>query len=603
MVKTNHNFSQAELAQTDSILKLSQFDNRPLVKGFTIDSKTSLDLDDAIWVETYGDIGKIQIHIADPTEVIEIDSPLDKAVRKRISTLYLSHGTIPMLPTALSEQKLSLLEGEAKLTITIEIEVNTSGEILEYRIFESCFISLGKLSYQQAEQISNNPELELFLPLQLAQIWAKILNQKRVKNGAFAGIIKGNFYINEDGKIQHISCNSEVLIAEYMILANTVVAQWLAEKSLTSLYRNHLPQGNIDQDLISQYLESEDNQDFRSQYSHCLAKAIYSPVCQGHLALATPYYLHFTSPLRRFADFVVHRIVKAKLAGNSSPYNIDQITEFAKAINQFHLTQKQKQVNHLKEKRDKQILKITNYSNLESKDFSRLIELSIRNNSLSDIKNEIAIRLKAGQLTNTDLSLILFNTEDTQLQQDIFDNVDSKSLVNLINNCPRILEKITNLQYEEIIYNPEQLIFVSRLIVTINNQNLTTSNTVKGKNKKDAKTQAYTAWLKAYVNQELVSYEKIDKIQNNILELEPENIEFKHKLPLSTLNNLCQQQKWEKPTFEYERKNGIFICNATLKLKGQNILKIGQATKKRTAQNIAADKLLVELNEKIISDN
>ena len=56
MVKTNHNFTQAELAQTDSILKLSQFDNRPLVKGFTIDSETSLDLDDAIWVETYGDI-------------------------------------------------------------------------------------------------------------------------------------------------------------------------------------------------------------------------------------------------------------------------------------------------------------------------------------------------------------------------------------------------------------------------------------------------------------------------------------------------------------------------------------------------------------------
>ena len=127
MAINHQNFTKSELEQTQNIINLSDFGQRPLVKGFTIDSINSLDLDDAIWIENYGDIGRIQVHIADPTEVIEIDSPLDKAVRKRISTLYLSKGIIPMLPFALSEQKLSLLEGETKLTITVEIEIKRTG--------------------------------------------------------------------------------------------------------------------------------------------------------------------------------------------------------------------------------------------------------------------------------------------------------------------------------------------------------------------------------------------------------------------------------------------------------------------------------------------
>ena len=598
MAINHQNFTKSELEQTQNIINLSDFGERPLVKGFTIDSINSLDLDDAIWIENYGDIGRIQVHIADPTEVIEIDSPLDKAVRKRISTLYLSKGIIPMLPFALSEQKLSLLEGETKLTITVEIEIKCTGEIINYRIYESCFVSLGKLSYQEAERISNNPGHNLFLPLQLAQIWAKILNSQRVKNGAFAGIIKGKFYINEDGNLTPISCNSEVLIAEYMILANTVIAQWLAKKSLNSLYRNHLPQGEENQDLIWQSLESEqENQDSNSQYTHCLAKAVYSPFCQGHLALATPYYLHFTSPLRRLADFIVHRIVKAELVGNPSPYSLEEMTNFAELINQFYLDHKQNQANYLKEKRDNQLLKITNYSNLETKDFSRLIELSIRNNSVSEIKNELEIRFKSGQLTNTDLSLILFNTKDGQLKQLALNYINEKIIVNLLNNCPKILNHIKDLRYEEIIYNPEQLVFISRLIVRINNQDLTTAKIVRGKNKKDAKTKAYKLWLQAYVNQELIPDQQLEKLGNELRNPEPENINFQHKLPLSTLNNLCQQKSWDNPNFICEQEDGIFTCTATVNIEDETIIKVGRATKKRTAQNIAADKILLQLNQ------
>ncbi len=596
MPKTNLLFTPAELEQTQTLLHFSDFGSRPLVKGFTIDSPQSLDLDDALWVETHGELAKIQIHIADPTAVIPLDSPLDRAVRKRVSTLYLSKGRMPMLPDALSEQKLSLLEGEPKFALTLEIELKSNGEILNSHIFESCFLSLGQLSYQQAEQIAHNPEHPLFLPLNSAQLWAQILNRLRVNKGAFAGIIKGNFYLNEDGHIQPISCRSEILIAEYMILANTVVAQWLVDQSLTCLYRNHLPSPDLEPNLIWSDFESVEHQDFRAHYSHCLAKASYSSLCQGHLALATPSYLHFTSPLRRFADFVVHRIVKASLAGQPSPYTSAQLDTLANEINQFHLQQKANKTNYLKQKRDRQLLQITHYSRLEPKDFSRLIELSLAPDSFHQIRPELEIRLQAGQLTNTDLSLILFQTDDLPLQQQIFNHLEDHRFVNLLHNCPKILDQITHLEYEELIYQPERLLFISRLIVTLHNQDLTTPEPVQGKNKKDAKIQAYKFWLQAYLHQQLVPPDQSSDRTTDLIHLEPEVVEFRHPSPAHTLHNLCQQQKWKKPRFQYTRQNGLFLCTATLHLPTSSLSTVGQAQKKRTAQNLAADLLLTQLD-------
>lgn len=254
-----------------------------------------------------------------------------------------------------------------------------------------------------------------------------------------------------------------------------MIAQWLADKSLNGLYRNHLPKPEWSLNLMGSNLESADNQDFRAHYSHCLGKASYGHLCQGHLALATPYYLHFTSPLRRCADFIVHRIVKGYLAGQPCPYNQAEIKTIATEINQFQLEQKVSKANYLKEKRDKNLGQITNYSGLEGKDFSRVIELSIVQDSCEQIRKELEIRLRAGQLTNTDLSLILFQTGELELQQLIFNSLEDHKFVNLLHNCPQLLSEISHLEYEELIYKPKQLLFVSRLIVTLHNQDVTSS--------------------------------------------------------------------------------------------------------------------------------
>nr|MDJ0648540.1 double-stranded RNA binding motif domain-containing protein [Xenococcaceae cyanobacterium MO_188.B19] len=141
-------------------------------------------------------------------------------------------------------------------------------------------------------------------------------------------------------------------------------------------------------------------------------------------------------------------------------------------------------------------------------------------------------------------------------------------------------------------------IFVGRVVITLNEKQLTTSDAIKGKNKKDAKTQAHKALLEAYVNQELVSPSEVPNSSDQVTEIipeEPEVTELKHELPISTLNNLCQKRKWQKPKLNYQQENEIFICTATLQTEENTITKVGKATKKKTAQNLAFDLILVEL--------
>ncbi len=165
-----------------------------------------------------------------------------------------------------------------------------------------------------------------------------------------------------------------------------------------------------------------------------------------------------------------------------------------------------------------------------------------------------------------------------------------------LHNCPQILAQISHLEYEELLIQPEHLLFISRLIVTLHHQDLTTPEPVKGKNKKDAKTQAYKLWLQAYLERQLVPPDRSSPLASDLRLNQPEVVEFHHPFPLNTLHNLSQQQKWKKPRFQYAQQDGLFICTATLQLEATTLSTVGQAQKKRTAQNLAADLLLTQLD-------
>ena len=604
-------YSVAELAQVKD-LKNFDFGSRKIVKGFTIDNQTSRDLDDAIWVETQGECAIVQVHIADPTEAIPLDSPLDQGIRKRISSLYLPGRTIPMIPAELSESKLSLLEGEPRLSITVEVKLNNKGEIESVEIFESCFISLAKLSYEKAEAISQDIEHELYLPMNQAQLWAKILNHKRAKQGAMAGIIKGKFYLDEDGSLNEISYKSQVLVAEYMILANFAVGTWLAQNSVLGIYRNHRPQEGIETEAVKQMF-SESSTVFPPQLGYLLAKATYGRESKGHYALALPHYLHFTSPLRRWPDFIVHRCLKAYLKGESMPYSSAEIDQFADEINEFQQIRKDRRNHYLKEQAKKQLIKTVRdvgYSSLSRTELSRLIKLAIRENQpWQKIKLEIFSRAESGELSNTDYSWFLFESNDLELKNLVKKYIPPHFLSGFFNNCPAVIPRVKRVEYSELGTNVSNLIFKNRLFVELDQKILTTMSSLKGENKQQAKINASLAWLEAFINNELIEVaEVIFELDNNIIDnskefKSPDNQaalildseELSRELPLRDLHNFCQQKSLAKPKYNQYKKNGFFICEASFSYQGKVYQEQGVALKKRKAQNIAINKILIAI--------
>ena len=161
---------------------------RPQVQGITIDGPTSRDLDDAIYLEATPTGAIASIHIADVAELVTVGSVLDKVALARTQTRYLSRGNIPMLPHALSEDKLSLLEGQPRPTLTIRVSLNHQAEIQTTEIFESWLISAKRFSYEQVDRVCQSPTHPFHKLLQRCQTWAERLNQERRNQGAIGGL-------------------------------------------------------------------------------------------------------------------------------------------------------------------------------------------------------------------------------------------------------------------------------------------------------------------------------------------------------------------------------------------------------------------------------
>ncbi|HEY9824696.1 MAG TPA: ribonuclease catalytic domain-containing protein, partial [Stenomitos sp.] len=297
---------------------------RPQVQGITIDGPDSRDLDDAICLEPTATGAILSVHIADVAELVTIGSILDKVAIARTQTQYFRNGNAPMLPRPLSEDKLSLLAFQDRPTITVRVTLNAHAEIKQTEIFESWMRSHKRYSYSEADAAQRDPNDAYGDLLQQAYYWSQILNRHRIAQGAIGGrITPFGMWLNEEGSLSTAErTNSHLLIQEFMILANRAVAQWLAERDIPALYRNHTARAIAPEreTLYQTLLTLGSAAAMRQRLQSWLNRAEYGPALVGHFALNLPAYCHFTSPIRRLADLVNHRIVKALLKGEQSPY-------------------------------------------------------------------------------------------------------------------------------------------------------------------------------------------------------------------------------------------------------------------------------------------
>ena len=335
------------------------------VLTFTIDPVDAKDFDDAISYQALENGNHaIGVHIADVGHYIKEGSPLDKEALKRSNSVYLVDRVMPMLPEQLSNVLCSLRPNEDKLAFSVVFEFNPNGEVLNHWYGKTVIHSNRRFAYEEAQEIIEGKEDELSPVIHLVNSFAKKMRAKRFKDGALNIVSEELRFVlseqgNPTGTILKTSKEAHQLIEEFMLLANrTVAVEITAQKekgeSHLSIYRIHdLPDpeklGLLHlfcekfglkleiKDLssaaqaINALLKSIESEPFypliQSMVVRSMAKAVYSTQNIGHFGLAFKYYSHFTSPIRRYADLMVHRqlLEKKELGKIKSRSNLDEI--------------------------------------------------------------------------------------------------------------------------------------------------------------------------------------------------------------------------------------------------------------------------------------
>jgi len=400
------------------------FEGREEVMGITIDGPTSLDLDDAIWLERKKGDYIAHVSIADVGSVVGVGSDIDQKARKQGFTHYFARGNKPMLPKELSEDALSLHEGQKRPTITISVPIGENLEVGESTLRRTSLVSARKLSYEQSERIMGSDK-DIFLGD--AYHLSRRLFEKRKADGALVFFDKrSGLSTTEEGNVVHLDnterYNSHLLIQEFMILANRAVAEYFAQNNIHGLFRNHTARtsapnrGDLLSDMETTLSEGNPGRidTFRQRLNLVLERASYAPTLSGHYGLNLPAYMHFTSPIRRFPDLVNNRQLSATLRGEDPPYDLEHLTIMAEGINNLENVVKNRKAAYFKEKGREESRRAIIYNrlgNLDTRGFFRVVKLAVIEARLtSEVEDNIYTRLDAGELQARDLYTILLES-------------------------------------------------------------------------------------------------------------------------------------------------------------------------------------------------
>lgn len=340
--------SEEEIARREDFRK---------VTTFTIDPKDAKDFDDALSIRSIKEgLWEVGVHIADVTHYVQEGSIIDKEAEKRATSVYLVDRTIPMLPERLCNFICSLRPNEEKLSYSVIFDITEKGEVKNSRIVHTVINSDRRFTYEEAQQIIETKEGDFKEEVLMLDKIAKALRDKRFSSGAINfDRYEVKFEIDDKGKPVSVyfkeSKDANKLVEEFMLLANKTVAEEIGKvprnkKSKVFPYRIHDLPDPEKLDNLAQFIArfgyklrtSGTKSDVSKSINHLLddiqgkkeenlietvsiramQKARYSTHNIGHYGLAFEYYTHFTSPIRRFPDMMVHRLLTKYAEGGRS---------------------------------------------------------------------------------------------------------------------------------------------------------------------------------------------------------------------------------------------------------------------------------------------
>ncbi|MGL5330912.1 MAG: ribonuclease R [Peptostreptococcaceae bacterium] len=332
---------------------------------FTIDGEDAKDLDDAISIEQLDNGNyKLGVHIADVTHYVKEKSKLDKEALKRATSVYLVDKVIPMLPKTLSNGVCSLNPFEDKLTLSIFMEIDDKGEVVKHDIRETIINSKARMTYTEVSDILQKDDdllkktfAHMLDEFYMSEKLARILMQRRSRRGAIDfDFPEAKIILNKEGEVVDIKHYerriSNRIIEEFMLVSNETIAEHYFWLGLPFVYRIHetpspekmeqlskfiatfgyMIKGDLEevhpkalQSIVEKIKGKREEEAISTILLRSLKQARYEPTCVGHFGLAAKYYTHFTSPIRRYPDLQIHRIIKEHLNNKITPKRQDQL--------------------------------------------------------------------------------------------------------------------------------------------------------------------------------------------------------------------------------------------------------------------------------------
>ncbi len=344
----------------------------------TIDGEDAKDLDDAVSLFMDGDNYVLGVHIADVSNYVQEHSALDVEALKRGTSVYLVDRVIPMLPHALSNGICSLNEAQNRLTLSCIMTINPKGEVIDHKIAETVIRTNRRMTYTNVKKILEDKDPEVIeeykelVPMfeKMAEL-ASILRKRRMKRGSIDfDFPETKVILNDKGEpvdIKPYDRNvATKLIEDFMLIANETVASHFFWQEIPFVYRTHenpdtekihklstfinnfgyslhIGADEVHPKELQKLLEKIEGTDEEALISRLtlrsMKQARYTTTCTGHFGLAANYYCHFTSPIRRYPDLQIHRIIKETLRGRMNAKRIEHyegiLDEVAKQSSQM----------------------------------------------------------------------------------------------------------------------------------------------------------------------------------------------------------------------------------------------------------------------------
>ena len=320
----------------------------------TIDGEDAKDLDDAISLTKEGDIYHLGVHIADVSNYVQYNSALDREALKRGTSVYLADRVVPMLPERLSNGICSLNQGEDRLALSCLMDIDEKGKVVSHQIAETVINVNERMCYTDVKNILEDTDeeakkrYEALIPMffMMKELSGILRNSRHHRGSIDFDFPESKIILNAAGKaidVKPYEANvSTKIIEDFMLMANETVAQEYCTEEIPFVYRTH---DNPDPEKVESLLTLLHNQGVKIQKAkeeitpkeiqqiiesieglpneamisrlvlRSMKQAKYTTECSGHFGLAAKYYCHFTSPIRRYPDLQIHRIIKDNLRG------------------------------------------------------------------------------------------------------------------------------------------------------------------------------------------------------------------------------------------------------------------------------------------------